>query len=305
MRAVRFDSYGGPEVLEVREVDDPVAGPGQVVVRVRAAGINPGEIAIRSGAMAEQFPATFPSGEGSDLAGVVEAVADDVEGVAVGDEVTGWTDERGSHAELVAVPAEQVLHKPSSVSWEVAGALYVAGLAGLAGVRAVAPQPGEVVVVSAAAGGVGGVSAQLARATGARVLGLASEANHAWLRSRGIEPVAYGEGQRERLEAVAPEGVDALIDTFGGGYADLAIALGVPVGRINTVIDFEAVGRLGISALGTSGIASPAAYAELVARVADGTVEVPIAATYPLEEVRAAYEDLARRRTRGKVVLLP
>src|SRR5213082_1678888 len=118
MRAVRFDRYGGVDVLDVREVEDPVATPGRVLVAVRAAGINPGEIAIREGRLHERWPATFPSGEGTDLAGVVRAVAEGVSAFAVGEEVLGWTQERASHAELVAVPADQLIAKPASVSWE-------------------------------------------------------------------------------------------------------------------------------------------------------------------------------------------
>ena len=135
MRAVRFDRYGGPEVLEVREVEGPVAGIGEVVVAVRAAGINPGEIAIREGWLHEKWPATFPSGEGSDFAGVVAAVGPGADGFGVGDEVLGWTEQRASHAELVAAPAAHVTAKPAAVPWDVAGALFVAGMAGLASCR--------------------------------------------------------------------------------------------------------------------------------------------------------------------------
>ena len=203
MRAVRFDEYGGVDVLEVRDVEDPVAGPGQVLVAVTAAGINPGEIAIREGWLHQRWPATFPSGEGTDLAGVVRAVGEGVSAFAIGDQVLGWTEERASHAELVAVPADQLTAKPDSVPWEVAGSLFVAGMAAYASVQAVAPQPGETVVVSAAAGGVGSVAVQLARRTGATVIGLAGERNHDWLRDHEILPVTYGEGQSERIRAAA------------------------------------------------------------------------------------------------------
>src|ERR1700691_6303827 len=143
MKAVRFDKYGGLDVLEVREVEDPLAGPGQVLVAVKAAGLNPGEIAIREGKLDARFPATFPSGEGTDLAGVVQALGEGVSAFAVGDEVLGWSEERSSHAELVAVPADQLTAKPPSVSWEVAGSLFVAAMAAYASVDAVAPQAGE------------------------------------------------------------------------------------------------------------------------------------------------------------------
>jgi len=305
MRAVRFDRYGDDDVLDVREVDDPVDAPGRVVVEVRATGINPGEIAVRQGVLHDRWPATFPSGEGSDLAGVVRSVGAGVGSVAVGDEVVGWSDERSAHAELVSLPEEHVVPKPAGVPWEVAGSLYVAGMAGLACVRAVAPAAGEVVVVSAAAGGVGSFAAQLARRTGATVIGLAGEANHDWLRSRGIIPIRYGDGQAERIRAAAGERVDAFIDTFGGGYVDLALELGVPADRINTVIDYEAVASKGVKGEGTASVASAASMGEVLDAVAAGDVEVPIAATFALDDVRDAYRLLAHRHTRGKIVLLP
>jgi NADPH:quinone reductase-like Zn-dependent oxidoreductase len=305
MRAVRFDRYGGVDVLEVREVEDPVATPGRVLVAVKAAGINPGEIAIREGRLHERWPATFPSGEGTDFAGVVRSVGEDVPAFSEGDEVLGWTEERASQAELVAVPSDQLTAKPASVSWEVAGSLFVAGMAAYACVQAVAPQPGETIVVSAAAGGVGSLAVQLARRTGARVIGLASERNHEWLRGHDIIPVTYGEGQRERICDAAGGTVDGFIDTFGGGYVDLAIELGVDPARINTTSDFEAAQRLDVQAQGTHAIATAALLAELVQLVADGELEVPIARVFPLDQVRDAFRELADRHTHGKIVLVP
>ena len=305
MKAVRFDEYGGVDVLEVREVEDPVAGPGQVLVAVKAAGVNPGEISIREGRLHERWPATFPSGEGTDLAGVVRAVGDGVTAFAVGDEVLGWTEERASHAELVVVPADQLTAKPASVSWEAAGSLFVVGLAGYASVQAVAPQAGETVVVSAAAGGVGSVAVQLARRAGATVIGLASEHNHDWLRNHDIVPVTYGDGQAERIRDAADGTIDAFMDTFGAGYVGLAIGLGVAPQRINTIIDYEAVQRLGVHGQGTHAIASAALLAELVQLVADGSLEIPIARTFALDQVRDAYRELALRHSHGKIVLLP
>jgi NADPH:quinone reductase-like Zn-dependent oxidoreductase len=305
VRAVRFDRYGGLGVLEVRDVEDPVAGPGEVLVAVRAAGINPGEIAIREGRLHSRWPATFPSGEGSDLAGVVRAVGDGVSVFAAGDEVLGWTDDRGSHAELVAVPADHLTAKPPALPWEVAGSLFVAGMSGYASVQAVAPTAGETVAVSAAAGGVGSVAVQLARRTGATVIGLAGEHNHDWLREHGIVPVTYGDGQAERLREVVDGRLDAFIDTFGGGYVQLAIDLGVDPQRINTIADFDAVQRLGVHGQGANAIASAAGLAELAGLVADGELELPIAETFPLDQVRDAYRLLAERHTHGKIALVP
>ncbi|MEA2196320.1 MAG: hypothetical protein QOJ25_371 [Solirubrobacteraceae bacterium] len=306
MRAVRFDEYGGVDVLDVREVEDPVAGPGQVLVAVKAAGINPGEIGIREGRLHDRWPATFPSGEGSDLAGIVEAVGDGVSEFAPGDEVLGWTDERASHAELVIVPADHLTKKPPPVPWDVAGSLFVAGLAGYASVDAVAPQPGETVVVSAAAGGVGGVAVQLARRTGAKVVGLAGRRNHEWLRTRGVVPVTYGEDQANRVRMAAAGPVDAMIDTFGGGYVDLARELSIRPERINTIADFAAAQRHpGVHTQGTSALASAAILGELADLVAGGDLEIPIAGTFPLDQVREAFTELGERHTHGKIVLVP
>jgi NADPH:quinone reductase-like Zn-dependent oxidoreductase len=305
MKAVRFDRYGGVDVLEVREVEDPVADPGRVLVAVKAAGINPGEISIREGRLHDRWPSTFPSGEGTDLAGVVRTVGDGVTAFAAGDEVLGWTEERASHAELVAVPADQLTTKPPSLLWEAAGSLFVVSLAAYASVQAVAPQAGETVVVSAAAGGVGSVAVQLARRTGATVIGLAGERNHDWLRGHDIVPVRYGDGQAERIRAAAAGRIDAFIDTFGDGYVDLAIGLGVAPQRINTIIDYDAVQRLGVNGQGTHAIATAPLLAELAGLVADGSIEIPIARTYPLDQVQAAFRELAGRHTHGKIVLLP
>jgi NADPH:quinone reductase-like Zn-dependent oxidoreductase len=305
MRAVRFDKYGGVDVLEVREVEDPVAGPGRVLVAVKAAGINPGEIAIREGYLHDRWPATFPSGQGTDLAGVVRTVGDGVTAFAAGDEVLGWTEERASQAELVAVPADQLTAKPASVPWEVAGSLFVAAFAAYASVDAVAPQAGETVVVSAAAGGVGSVAVQLARRTGATVIGLASERNHDWLRRHDIVPVTYGDGQGDRIRTAAGGRIDAFIDTFGGGYVDLAVDLGVAPQRINTIIDYDAVQRLGVQAQGTHAIATAELLAEITGLVADGSLEIPVARSFPLDQVRDAFRELAERHTHGKIVLLP
>jgi NADPH:quinone reductase-like Zn-dependent oxidoreductase len=305
MRAVRFERYGGPEVLEVVEVEDPTPGPGQVLVRVKAAGINPGEVAIREGRLQDRWPARFPSGEGSDLAGVVQHAADGVEGWSPDSEVIGWSDERSSHAELVVVPADHLTARPAEVPWEVAGALYVAGATAWAAVRAVAPQPSETVVVSAAAGGVGCLAVQLAHRAGARVLGIASDAHHEWLRAHDVVPVAYGEGLAQRLREEAAEGIDAFIDTFGGGYVDLAVELGVRPERIDTIIDHEAAQRHGAKTDASAAGSSAEVLAELAGMIARGELELPIAATYPLERVREAYEHLEKRHTLGKIALVP
>ncbi|MEZ0064532.1 NADPH:quinone reductase-like Zn-dependent oxidoreductase [Streptacidiphilus sp. MAP12-20] len=304
-QAVRFDEYGDIDVLEVRDVPRPQIAADEVLVRVRAAGINPGENVIRIGALHDRWPATFPSGQGSDLAGVVEETGSAVRTWSVGDEVIGWVDTRSSHAELVAVPAAHLVPRDPAVPWRVGGSLFVAGTTAYANVRAVGAGPGDTVVVSGAAGGVGSLTVQLLRLAGATVVGLAGESHHAWLREHGVVPVTYGDGVLDRIRAAAPEGVDAFVDTFGDGYIDLALELGVAKDRINTIIDFAGAARKGVKSEGMSGSATVDVLAELVKLVAAGELDVPIAAAYPLTEVRAAYRDLMRRHSRGKIVLLP
>ena len=305
-KAVRFDDYGGVEVLEVRDVPRPQPGPDEVLVAVRAAGINIGEAKIRAGLVREIFPATFPSGEGSDLAGVVEEVGARVKGVTVGDEVIGYTDNRASHAEYVLVDAANLTAKPARVPWEVAGALFVAGTTGVATVRAVAPTAGEAVVIAGAGGGVGTFAVQLAVRTTARVIALASERHHAWLRERGARPVAYGEGVGERItEAAGETPVAAFIDLVGGGYVELALELGIATERIDTIVDFPAIEKYGVKGDGGAAVAGAATLAELAEAIAAGDLVVPIQRTYPLDEVQAAFTELEAGHVAGKIVLVP
>jgi NADPH2:quinone reductase len=304
-RAVRFDHYGDRDVLYIAEVDVPVPSPGEVVVEVRAAGINPGEASIRKGALAQVFPATLPSGEGSDLAGVVSAVGDDTREFAVGDEVMGWSWQRSSQADYVAVPVTQLISKPPQLSWEVAGSLYVVGCTAYAAVRAVGAGEGDTVAVSAAAGGVGTVVVQLLRTKGATVLGIASESNHEWLSAHGVIPVSYGEGLAERLAAAAPPGIDAFIDLFGPEYVQLAADLGVAPARIETIIARDKATELGAKAEGSGDASTTEVLSEMAQLVAAGQIEIPIAATYPLDQVREAFQVLEERHTHGKIVLIP
>jgi NADPH:quinone reductase-like Zn-dependent oxidoreductase len=289
----------------VVDVERPVPGPGQALIRVRAAAINPGETAIRLGLMHDRWPATFPSGQGSDLAGVVDEVGPGVTGIAVGDEVIGFTHARASHAEVVAVDAANLVPKPAGVPWEVAGSLFVAGTTAWAAVHAVAPQEGETVVVSGAAGGVGSIAVQLAAGASATVVGLASEPHHGWLRDHGVVPVTYGEGVADRIRRAAGGRVDAVVDTFGTGYVDLAIDLGVPPDRIDTIRDWEAAERHGTKTDGNLAGGRPEVLAELARLVDEGRLDVPIAGTYPLADVRDAVRQVDGRHTLGKVVLVP
>ena len=306
MKAVRIDEYGGVDALDVREVDRPEPGDSQVLVAVRAAGINPSEASMRAGLVRQFFPLTFPSGQGSDLAGVVEEVGASVTDVAVGDEVIGYTDNRASQAEYVVVEATNLTPKPAAIPWEVAGALFVAGVTGFAAVRAVGPSPGEAVVIAGAGGGVGVFATQLAVRTGARVIALASEGHHPWLRERGAVPVAYGDGVAERIIATAEDKpVGAFIDLVGRGYVEIALALGVDKDRIDTIVDYPATQKYGVKFEGGAAAASAATLAELAAAVAAGELVVPIQRTYPLDDVRAAFTELEAGHVAGKIVLIP
>ncbi len=304
-RAVQFDHYGGIEVLHIAEVAVPTPPAGEVLVAVKAAGINPGEASIREGYLEARWPSTFPSGEGSDLAGVVSAIGDGVTEFAVGDEVLGWSERRSSHADYTVVPVGQLIRKPPALSWPVAGSLYVVGVTAYAAVRAVAAGPGDAVVVSGAAGGVGTITVQLLKTKGASVIGIAGPSHHDWLRSKGVTPVTYGEGLIDRIRAAAPGGVDAFIDLFGPEYIKLAVDLGVAPDRIETIISWEAAQQVGAKAEGSGDASTTEVLAEMADLVASGQIEVPIAATYPLEHVREAFTELEKRHTLGKIVLIP
>jgi NADPH:quinone reductase-like Zn-dependent oxidoreductase len=302
MKAVRFDHYGDIDVLRVVDVTMPEPVQGEVLVKVKAASINPGEAKIRQGLFHAMWPATFPSGEGSDFAGTVAKVGSGVAEFSPGDEVFGFTDRRASHAEYVVTEAQNLARKPANVSWEVAGSLAVAGCTAYAAVRAVSLKPGDTVAVSGAAGGVGSITVQLAKRTGAEVIGIASPANHDWLAAHDIKPVAYEKGLIDRLREA---GIKAFIDIHGGGYVKMAIELGVAPDRINTIIDFAAAKEYGVKSEGSQSAKNAAVLAELAGLVASGNLEVPVAATFPLEDVRAAYRQLEQGHTRGKIVLLP
>jgi NADPH:quinone reductase-like Zn-dependent oxidoreductase len=288
-------------------VPRPVPGAGEVLVEVRAAGINISEAVLRSGALQNLWPLAFPSGQGSDLAGVVAELGSGVNGFAVGDEVIGFSNRRSSHAEYVTVPADQLTLRPAGVPWEVAGSLFVAGATAYAAVRAVHLAAGDAVAIAGAAGGVGSIAVQLARRAGATVLGIAGPSNDAWLADHGAIPVNYGHDLPGRLRAATPSGrTDALLDFFGGGYVAMAVEdLEIPPDKVDSIADFGAVERYGVQSAGGADAATAAVVAELADLVATGELEVPIAGVFALDEVRDAYRELELRHTRGKLVLRP
>lgn len=301
-RAVKFWKYGGPDVLQLVEVERPHAEPGTIVVEVVTAALNPGEIGIREGHFDVMWPATFPEGQGNDFAGQVAEVGEGVEGFTIGDQVLGFAP-RAAQANFVVVGTDALAPKPPALSWEAAATIAGVGATAWAAVEAVRPGPRETVVVSAAAGGVGVIAAQLARLRGAHVIGTASEGNFPLLRSLGVTPVRYGLGLAGRISAAAPSGVDAYIDTFGAGNVDIAIGLGVRPDRINTLADGAAILKYGVHSDAQEEAASPGLWATLADMAAEGQFTIPIAQVYPLEEVRQAYRDVATRHTSGKRVL--
>jgi NADPH:quinone reductase-like Zn-dependent oxidoreductase len=302
-KAVQFDHYGAADVLKVVEVEDRTPGPGEVRVRVVTAGINPGEIPIREGALHDRWPARFPSGQGSDFAGVIVEVGDRVDAIGVGDEVIGFSDERSAQAESVTIGADHVIPKPHGVSWDVAGSLFIVGVTAKACVDAVRVRRGDTVVVAGSAGGVGILATQLAVLAGAAVVATASKENHAFLTSIGAIPVEYGKGLADRIRKIVPDGVDAFIDTFGSGNVEVAVSLGVDRDRINTIADLAGRKKYGVKGDGMATVPPRETLIEIARLVGAGELQLPIAAQFPLEQVRAAYERLGKRHGLGKIVL--
>lgn len=302
-RAALYDQTGGPEVLYVGEVSDPPPGEGKVAVRVRAAGLNPYDSKVRSGFAASQ--ASFPRRTGGDFAGTVEAVGEgaaywDDTPIAVGDEVHGRA--AGAIAERVVASASELARRPGALPIEVAGGLWVAGLTAVSVLATVPVGEGDTVLVGGAAGGVGLVAAQLAVAAGARVIGTASERNHELLRSLGVEPVAYGPGLADRVAALG--GVTAVYDCHGREALDAGVALGVPTGRMVAIAAYAAIDELGVHNVERAA-RTPENLTRLAAQVVAGDLVVPIAATYPLDDVAAAFAALESSHAPGKIVVLP
>ncbi|WP_298740710.1 NADP-dependent oxidoreductase [uncultured Microbacterium sp.] len=302
-RAALYDTTGGPEVLYVGEVTDADPGPGEVIVRVRAAGLNPFDGKVRSGFIPSQAP--FPRRIGGDLAGIVEAVGDDARyfdgiPVAVGDEVLGRAG--GAVAERVTVAASDLARRPAALSVEVAGGLHVAGLTAVSVLTTVRVGTGDIVLVGGATGGVGLVAAQLALRTGARVIGTASERNHDLLRALGIEPVAYGEGLAARVSTLGT--VTAVYDCHGRDALDAGIELGVPVERMVAIAAYAAIDELGVHNVERAA-RTAANLSALAEQVTAGEIVLPVAATYPLDEVAAAFAALEGAHAPGKIVVTP
>jgi len=302
-RTVQFSEYGGTDVLRVVDTPELSAGPGQVRVAVRAAGINPIDSKILRGFMADVMPLTLPAGLGSDLAGVVDHVGAGVAGFQVGDEVLGSSLTPAIAESALADPANLVA-KPADISWEVAGSVAGAGGTAWAVLNRLGIRSGETLLIHAAAGGVGTFAVQLAVARGARVIGTASEPNFDYLRSIGAEPVSYGDGLLERIRAIAPHGVDAVLDASGRGEIPLSIELAGGPERVLTLVAFDAADTgIQVFAGGTGDERGPA-LREIISLIEQGKLIAPIWRTFPLEETAAALDASDAGHLHGKIVVL-
>jgi NADPH:quinone reductase-like Zn-dependent oxidoreductase len=301
MQAVIFRQYGGPEVLEWGQVETPQAGPGEVRVRVRAAGVQPIDCAVRAGFTPVWLQPELPAVPGNEFAGVVDQVGADVAGIAVGDEVLGFGF-MNAQAEFVVVPAGQVTAKPAGMAWEVAGGFSGAAQTAHIALDLIRPAPGETLLVHGAAGAVGAVAVQLAVSAGARVVGTASAANQDYLRSLGALPVDYRRGLAEQLRTLLPVGADAVLDGAGGAALDLSLDLCADRSRILTLVEHDRAAELGIRT--TENLRSADRLAGLAARYSAGDLRFLIRRTYPMAEAADAHREVETRHGRGKVVLV-
>jgi len=304
MRAIAYSRYGGPDVLELRDLPDPKVGPDSVLVRVRATSVNPVDWKVREGYLDGLMDVVFPVVPGWDVAGVVEKVGLDTPEFSVGDEVYGYVRKDvvggGTTAELVAAPVRTLARKPTSLSWEEAAAVPLAGLTAYQTLRRLGVTDGDTVLVHNAAGGVGSFAVQIAKAIGARVIGTASPARHDFVRDLGAEPVPYGDGLVDAVRALAPDGVDVVADFVGGGVATTTPAVGTADVRLGSVAD-AGVAKLG----GTNFWVRPDAadLAALADLIDAGSVKVHVARTFPLEEAATAHELSATGHAQGKIVI--
>jgi NADPH:quinone reductase-like Zn-dependent oxidoreductase len=294
-----FDRYGPPEVLQVVDLAAPVPGPGQVRVRVRAAGVQPFDTAVRRRA-AGFAVATFPQQLGQEFAGVVDRVGAAVTGRAVGDEVLGWA-RLSAHARYVVADATAVVAKPAGMPWDEAGALSSSGQTASTALRALRVDAGQTLLVHAAAGGAGTMAVQLAVARGARVIGTAAPANHAYLTGLGATPVAYGPGLPDRVRAAAPEGIDAVLDAAGGPALRDSLDLVRDRSRIATLVDHDGADELGV--LGIRARLCTEQLEELTAAHHAGLLRVHVRAAFPLRRIAEAHRVVESGHGRGKVVL--
>jgi NADPH:quinone reductase-like Zn-dependent oxidoreductase len=297
MKAVQFGEYGGPEVLRLVEVEAPHAGPGQVRIAVRAAGVNGLDWKIRAGYMSAQMPIPLPAGTGLDASGVVDQVGDDTSGVAVGDAVFGTGS--ATFAEYAVLDNWAV--KPDGLSFEAAAGYPVPVETAIRILDQIGVRAGETLLVSGASGGVGSATVQIARARGITVIGTASERNHDYLRSLGAIPTAYGEGLVERVRALAPDGIDAALDIAGSGVIPELIELTGDPSKVLSIADFSAP-SLGAQ-VSTGGTGAAAAFAEASRLFTAGKLNIPVEKTFPLEKAAQAQAEGAAGHAAGRIVV--
>ena len=304
MRAIAYSRFGGPDVLELVDLPDPKVGPDSVLVRVRATSVNPVDWVVREGNLDGLMDTVFPVVPGWDVAGVVEQVGLDTPEFAVGDEVIGYVRKDvvggGTTAELVAAPVRTLARKPASLSWEEAATLPLAGLTAYQSLRRLGVTEGDTVLIHNAAGGVGSFAVQIAVAFGARVIGTASPARHDYVRGLGGEPVPYGDGMVDAVRALAPHGVDVVLDLIGGGVVATTPQVGTADVRLGSVADGDVARHGGTNFWVRPDPADLAALGDLAEA---GRVTVHVARSFRLEETAAAHELNATRHVQGKVVI--
>ncbi|RKS76904.1 NADPH:quinone reductase-like Zn-dependent oxidoreductase [Actinomadura pelletieri DSM 43383] len=300
MRVAGFTEPGGPEVLRILDVPVPEIGPGEVRVRVRTAGVQPFDLAVRAGWTPPGTPEGLPRVPGNEFAGVVDEIGDGVTAVSPGEEVLGYC-RLNAYAEYVVVPETALVRKPTSMGWEVAGGFPAAVMTPHIALEEMAVGPGDTLLVHAAAGAVGTVAVQLGRAAGATVIGTASEPNHDYLRSIGAIPVAYGDGLEERVRSAAPNGVDAALDGAGGDALAVSLKLVEDRNRIITMVEHERAAEFGVRITPHKRSASRVADA---ARLYDeGRLKIHVRGVFPLDRAADAHREVATGHGRGKVVL--
>ncbi|WP_421735754.1 NADP-dependent oxidoreductase [Cellulomonas sp.] len=305
MRAITYSRYGGPDVLELTEQPTPKVGADSVLVRVRAASVNPVDWMVRAGHLDALMDVTFPAVPGWDVAGVVERVGLDTPEYQVGDEVYGYVRrdwvQGGTFAEYVAAPVRTLARKPVSLSFEEAAAVPLAGLTAYQTIRRAGVRAGQTVLVHAAAGGVGSFAVQIARSLGARVIGTASARNHEYLRGLGAEPVEYGDGLVDRVRALASEGVDVVLDFGGDDLVGTSRALLAEGGTVASIVNAAARDELGGQYVWVR--PSTEDLDALTALIDAGTVTVDVAEVFELADAAAAHETIQTGHVRGKVVV--
>ncbi|SDP47342.1 NADPH:quinone reductase [Pedococcus dokdonensis] len=303
MKAITYAEYGDPDILQLSDLPTPKVGPGEVLIRVRSAAVNPVDWKVAKGYLDGLMVVEFPAIPGWDVAGVVEAVGLDTPEWSVGDEVIAYARkdwvQGGTFAELVTAPVRTVARKPKSLDWHQAAGLPLAGLTAYQLLARLGLKDGETVLVHAAAGGVGLLAVQIAKALGARVIGTASEGNHEFLRGLGAEPVTYGDGLAERVRELAPDGVDVVAD-FVGGVLDSTLAVLADAGRHGSIADGTVAEKGGISAWVRPSAEDLTALGDLAD---EGRLTVPVAEVFALADVAKAFELSQSGHVRGKIAI--